>query len=350
MTALLRELRHLILQEGPIPVARYMAICLGDPRHGYYATRDPLGAGGDFVTAPEISQMFGELIGLWLTDLWHRAGRLPAHYVELGPGRGTLAADARRAMRAAAFDPPVHLVEISPVLRAAQAKLVPDACWHHDLSSLPGDGALLVVANEFFDALPVRQLEATQSGWRERLVGHDGARFFPAPGPSVPDGLIPDTLRDAPPGTIVETSPAATAVAAGLAARLKAQGGAALIVDYGHARTGTGDTLQAVARHAFADPWADPGGRDLTAHVDFEALAASASGEGVRTFGPRAQGEWLEAMGIGARSAALSRSRPERADELAAARERLVAPGQMGDLFKAMALIAPGWPHPEGFA
>ena len=339
------RLTRLIAATGPIPVSAYMA----EANAYYYATRDPLGAAGDFTTAPEISQMFGELVGLWLTDLWHRAGHPPAHYVELGPGRGTLAADARRAMRAAGFDLPVHLVEISPVLRAAQAKLVPDASWHDGLSSLPRDGALLVVANEFFDALPIRQLEATQAGWRERLVGHDGTRFFPAAGPPVPPGLIPAALRQAPPGTIVETSPAAAAVATELADRLIAQGGAALIVDYGHASTGAGDTLQAVARHAFADPWADPGERDLTAHVDFQALAAAASAQGVRIHGPAGQGEWLEAMGIGARSAALAIARPDRAGELAAARARLVAADQMGSLFKAMALTAPGWPHPEGF-
>src|SRR4051812_7056197 len=200
----------------------------------YYATRDPLGEAGDFVTAPEISQMFGELVGLCLADCWRRAGA-PAHalYVELGPGRGTLAVDALRAMRAAGLTPEVHFIETSPTLRRAQAERVPQAHWHEDLSTLP-DGPLLVVANEFFDALPVRQLVATESGWRERLVRTDGARLVPAAGPPVPESAIPGHISGAPPGTILETSPASLAIIRQLAHRLVEGGGAALIIDYGH--------------------------------------------------------------------------------------------------------------------
>ncbi|MFN3387499.1 MAG: class I SAM-dependent methyltransferase [Allosphingosinicella sp.] len=317
----------------------------------YYATRDPLGASGDFTTAPEISQMFGELIGLWLADLWDRAGRPEgAACVELGPGRGTLAADALRAMRAAGLAPPVHLVETSPVLRRAQAERVPQAAWHDDLSTLPADVPLLAVANEFFDALPARQLVATEAGWRERHVALDGERFVPVAGPPVPASAIPDHLRDAPPGTVIETAPAAAAVIGDLAARINMQGGALLCIDYGHDRTAAGDTLQAVARHAYADPWEAPGSRDLTVHVDFQSLADAAARAGARVFGPIGQGAWLGAMGIEVRARALAAAAPHRAGEVATARDRLVSDGEMGRLFRCLAVLAPSWPRPAGFA
>ena len=341
---LAERLRRLIASAGPIPVAHYMA----EANAHYYATRDPLGR--DFVTAPEISQMFGELIGLWLADLWSRAGAPPAHYVELGPGRGTLAADALRAMRAAGLIPPVHFVETSPTLRAAQAERVPGARWHDSFADLPAEAPLLIVANEFFDALPVRQLIRGRSAWHERYVGiDDDGRFTPAAGPVVSAEPIPRPLRDAPEGTIVELSPATAAIARDIAAALAARGGVALIVDYGHDRTSAGETLQAVAAHAFVDPWVAPGEHDLTAHVDFEGLAAAGRAEGVRVFGPTGQGEWLTAMGIDLRTEALSRAAPERAPEIGGARDRLVSPRQMGTLFKAMAFVAEGWPDPAGF-
>ena len=337
---LTERLARLIETSGPISVAHYMA----EANAYYYATRDPLGAAGDFTTAPEISQMFGELIGLWLADLWQRAGEpRDICYVELGPGRGTLAVDALRAMRPARLDPAVHFVETSPALREAQRSRVPHAKWHNDLTTLPQKAPLLVVANEFFDALPIRQLVAGEDGWHERLVGREGGRFVPGLGPR-----IPAPLARGEPGTIVETSPASVAVMRDLAARLPTQGGAALIVDYGHVRSGTGDTLQAVERHAFADPWEKPGSRDLTAHVNFEALARAA--EGLRISGPVAQGHWLTEMGIGIRTALLARKAPERAEDLQLARDRLVSAEAMGELFKVLALAAPHWPEPAGFA
>jgi SAM-dependent MidA family methyltransferase len=344
---LTERLARLIDTSGPISVAQYMA----EANAHYYAGRDPFGVAGDFTTAPEVSQMFGELAGLCLADLWARAGS-PAEiaYVELGPGRGTLAADALRAMRSAGLRPPVHFVETSPTLRAAQAERVADAHWHHDAATLPAGIPLLIVANEFFDALPVRQLVATGHCWRERLVAHERGRFRPVAGPQVADSLIPASLRAAPPGTVLETSPAATATVRQLADLIATAGGAALIVDYGHAGTATGSTLQAVAGHAYADPWTVPGERDLTAHVDFQALGEAASTRGVRVLGPVPQGEWLKALGIDRRAAALTQGAPHRAEEVAAARDRLVAADQMGTLFKAMALVAPGWPHPAGFA
>jgi SAM-dependent MidA family methyltransferase len=316
----------------------------------YYATRDPFGVSGDFVTAPEISQMFGELIGLALADLWVRAGRPEGvRYVELGPGRGTLAADALRAMGAAGLVPAVHLVETSPGLRAAQADRLPQARWHDDLATLPDDGAVLAVANEFFDALPIRQLVATPGGWRERRVAAESERFVPVAGPPVPDPAIPAHVRAAPPGTVIEASPASVAYVRRLAERLSLHGGAALIVDYGHDRLAAGETLQAVRRHQYADPWLDPGESDLTAHVDFESLARAAAEAGAEVQGPVAQGEWLTRLGIDARVEVLARGAPDRTEELIAARNRLVSPEAMGRLFQVLGLSAPGWPVPECF-
>ena len=339
------RLARLIGATGPISVARYMA----EANAHYYATRDPFGAAGDFTTAPEISQMFGELIGAWLADLWSRAGSPVAHYVELGPGRGTLAADALRAMRAAGLRPQVHFVETSPVLRERQTEKVADAIWHEDVASLPTDAPLMVVANEFFDALPVRQFVATPTGWRERLVDHREGRFVPGLGPTVGAEVVPEHIRAAPPGTVLEVSPASTFILGQLAEAIAERGGAALIVDYGHERTSAGETLQAVAKHGFADPWAEPGERDLTAHVDFEALAQVGRAAGVRLFGPTGQGEWLEALGISARAAALAASAPGRAEEIAAAHRRLTSSDAMGTLFKVLALVGEGWPDPAGF-
>ena len=315
----------------------------------YYATRDPLGATGDFTTAPEISQMFGELVGLWSADAWDRAGRPDLAWIELGPGRGTLAADATRAMGKAGLTPPVHLVETSPVLRAAQAERLPDATWHEAVDTLPDDRPLLIVANEFFDALPVRQLVRGHEGWRERLVACQDTLFLPIAGPAVPDAVVPTPLRDAAPGAVLEVSPATIAIFRALAKRLVAQGGAMLVIDYGHEGPALGDTLQAVRGHAYANPYDAPGEQDLSAHVDFTTLAAAAQAEGAVAWGPVEQGEWLVRLGIDARAAALARATPARADAIAADRMRLVNADAMGRLFKVMPLTAPGWPRPAGF-
>jgi SAM-dependent MidA family methyltransferase len=336
------EIAALIAAEGPISIERFMGLANAH----YYATRDPFGAGGDFITAPEISQMFGEMIGLALADLWDRAGRPDAAYVELGPGRGTLAVDALRAMAVAGLRPPVHLVETSPVLRAQQRDRLPQAEWHDAIESLPTDRPLLIVANEFFDALPIRQFVMTTSGWRERMVDCVDGVFVPVPGAMVRSD-VPEHLREAEPGTIVEQSPVGGAIAHALAKRLAAQGGALIALDYGHKASAPGDTLQAVRAHAYADPFADPGARDLTAHVDFAALAAAA-GE-ARVVGPVAQGQWLITLGLSDRAAALARRAPDRADEIAAAYRRLTAAEAMGEMFKCMALVAPHWPNPAGY-
>jgi SAM-dependent MidA family methyltransferase len=338
------RLARAIALAGPMPLSQWMGAAVAQ----YYATRDPLGAAGDFTTAPEISQMFGELVGLWCADGWYRAGRPDVAWVELGPGRGTLAADARRAMARAGLTPSVHFVETSPTLRNAQATRVPDATWHDTVATLPDDRPLLIVANEFFDALPIRQLVRAADGWRERLVACQDTLFLPIAGPPVPDTVIPEPLRDAAPGSVLEVSPAAVAVTRAIAGRLVAQGGALLVIDYGHEGPALGDTFQAVRGHARANPFEAPGEQDLSAHVDFTTLAAAAQTVGAVAWGPIEQGEWLVRLGIDARAAALARATPAQADAIAAARMRLVNADQMGTLFKVLAVTAPGWPQPEG--
>ena len=316
----------------------------------YYATRDPLGAAGDFTTAPEISQMFGEMVGIWIADLWLRAGSPAFRYAELGPGRGTLAADALRAMARFGCTPlGVHLVETSPTLRAAQLALLPTAQHHDHVADLPHTDAAIIVANEFFDALPIHQYVKTADGWRERVVRQRDGKLVPLPGDLPADDAVPAALRQRSEGAIVETAPISAAIMQECAFRIARQGGAMLTIDYGYRGPAAGDTLQAVKAHAFADPFVDPGEVDLTAHVDFTALANAAKRAGVRIMGPVGQGAWLQALGIDARAQALARAAPGRADELAAQRDRLVKPDAMGELFKVMAIHAPGWPHPEGF-
>ena len=349
MTPLETELRRMIAADGPISVARYMALCLGHPVHGYYMARDPFGAAGDFVTAPEISQMFGELLGLWAAAVWRQMDA-PARalLVELGPGRGTLMADA---LRAASVVPgfgaavTVHLVETSPALRSRQQEMlaphdVPLA-WHDDIAQLP-DAPMIVLANEFFDALPVFQAVKTSDGWHERMVGLDrdgrlALALHPQPLPCF-EGLLPPELRNARPGALFEWR--ADREVAELSGRLESFGGAVLAIDYGHAESGFGDTLQAVHRHAFADPLGAPGEADLTAHVDFAALARAAGRAGAAVQGPLGLGEFLRRLGIEARAAKLraNATAAQGTDvERALARLTGTAPGEMGALFKVLA-------------
>ncbi|RYD40786.1 MAG: class I SAM-dependent methyltransferase [Sphingomonadales bacterium] len=316
----------------------------------YYATRDPLGAAGDFTTAPEISQMFGEMIGVWIADLWSRAGRPAFHYVELGPGRGTLAVDALRVMARFGCTPVgIHLVETSPTLRAAQRARLPAAEHHDEVDALPDDAPLIIVANEFFDALPIHQYIRTVDGWRERMVERRNSALAPVVGDVPADDAIPPSLRSQPADTIVETAPVSAAIMQRCAFRLARQGGAMLAIDYGYGGPAAGDTLQAVRAHRFADPFTDPGEVDLTAHVDFTALAAAAQNAGVSVSALATQGDWLRRLGIDARVQSLAAAAPDRAEELKGQRDRLVEPREMGDLFKAMAFTAPGWPAPAGF-
>ncbi len=343
-TALPERLARAIALAGPISIAQYMAAANAH----YYATRDPLGADGDFTTAPEISQMFGELVGLWCADLWDRAGRPDIAWVELGPGRGTLAADALRAMAKAGLSPDVHFVETSPLLRTTQAGAVPDATWHDSIDTLPTDRPLIVVANEFFDALPIRQLVRRDAGWHERLVAAQDTLFLPIAGKALPDTVIPEPLRDAPAGSVLEASPASVAIIRSLAERIVAQGGALLAIDYGHEGPALGDTLQAVRGHAFANPFEAPGEHDLTAHVDFTTLAAAAQTAGAVAWGPVTQRDLLGGLGIDTRTSTLARTAPDRAEQLMADRRRLM--DDMGTLFKALAITSPAWPNPAAFA
>jgi len=360
-TPLAEEIRTLIRAEGPLPVSRYMALCLGHPRHGYYMTRDPLGAAGDFTTAPEISQMFGELIGLWAVATWQQMGAPgPFRLIELGPGRGSLMADALRAaqiMPSFGAAAQVHLVEISPVLRELQqARLAGSApvSWHDRLAAVP-PGPSLVIANEFFDALPIDQYVRTADGWHERRVGLDaeGRLAFgldPRPSPVAAAFAPPQPApEEVPAGAVLERLDSGPAL--GLSRRLAAHGGAALIIDYGHAG-GFGDTLQALTRHAFADPLEAPGEADLTAHVDFAALARIARAQGLGAYGPLAQGGFLARLGLAQRAERLMRaSDPATQEAIAQAVMRLAGTekGQMGELFKVLALAAPGLGAPPAF-
>lgn len=338
--------RRLIRINGPISLSQFM----GESNARYYAGKDPLGAGGDFVTAPEISQMFGELIGLWLADMWIRAGRPdPVHYVELGPGRGTLAKDALRSARRYGLEPSVHLVEGSPVLREIQQAALGKVTFHDDLAGVPGDAPMLLVANEFFDALPVRQLVRSAHGWRERMVALDGDRFVFMAGDQPMDAAVPRDWREASQGTLIETCPGAAAVMQEIAGRLAAQGGAALLIDYGHMELRGGSTLQAVRDHRKVDPLAMPGEADLTAHVDFETLARIARAHDVRWLGTVPQGQWLTALGIDMRAEALARMAPDYTARLQQDKNRLIADDQMGLLFKVMGVAGPGWPGGMGF-
>ncbi len=337
---------RLIAASGPISIAHYMA----EANARYYDSRDPLGSAGDFTTAPEISQIYGELIGLWLADLWTRAGR-PArvHYVELGPGRGTLARDALGAGRQFGFVPTVNLVEPSRALRAVQHARIADATWHDDLSTLPDDAPLLIVGSEFLDALPVHHLVLTAAGWRERRVGLAGDKLVPVAGTRPMDAAVPATHADAGLGAIIETCPAAAAVVGEVARRLAQQGGAALLIDYGHVTPRYGSTLQAVRAHRQVDPFAHPGDADLTAHVDFSVLPAVAAAAGARWMGTVDQGAFLRALGLAARVEALCRAAPASANAIRAAAHRLAAPEAMGELFKVIALGSPDWPTGAGF-
>lgn len=330
----------------PITIADYMAAA---NRH-YYATRDPLGVAGDFTTAPEISQMFGELVGIWIADLWMRANRPAFDYVELGPGRGTLAADALRTMASFGCTPvSLHLVETSPILTAAQTERHPTAFHHLDISGLPDDRPLIIIANEFFDALPIHQYIAADDGWRELVVGREDDRLIATAGPAVKEGAIPERLKRQPLGTIIETAPAAAALMADCASRIARQDGAMLVIDYGYIGPASGDTFQAVKAHDYIDPFANPGETDLTAHVDFTALATAAHAADIRAIGPARQGDWLYRLGIDARCAALASATPARAAELIGQRNRLVSTEEMGELFRILAIHSRHWPIPEGF-
>ena len=354
MTALAEEIRERIRRDGPIGVDAYMELCLHHPEHGYYRHGRPIGASGDFTTAPEVSQMFGELIGLWCTAVWQAVGEpQQVRLVELGPGRGTLLADVLRAVRTVpAFRDAIdlHLVESSQSLRAEQAVLLTDAqpTWHERFETVP-PGPVLVIANEFFDALPIRQFERVGNAWQERVVtlapSSQALRFAAADSVPVENGL-----GRAPSGTIVERAPAREALVSSLAKRITAESGAALIIDYGHEQPGFGDTLQALKYHRRHDALDDPGTADLTAHVDFSSLATAARHADAGVFGPVRQGDFLKALGIVERAARLRQgASADQAADIDAALRRLTGVHGMGELFKALAIAHPALDAPPGF-
>ncbi len=330
-----------------MPLARAMALANAH----YYATREPFGATGDFVTAPEVSQMFGELLGAWAADLWLRAARPQAAFVELGPGRGTLAADLLRVAARAGWEPQVHFVERSPRLRLQQKAAVPQAVFHDAPDTLPQDRPLLLVANEFLDALPLTQFVRTGIGWALRTLAAPGGRLaFEAVEP-VRLALIPDSLRHAPEGAILERGFAAGALVAAIGRRIARQGGAALFIDYGYEGPALGETLQALKGGEPAPVLEALGEGDLSAHVDFAAMREAAVRAGVRVFGPVPQGAFLVALGLAHRSARLKAGKPgEVRARIAAEAARLAGAGAMGGLFRVLALTAPGWPEPAGFS
>ncbi len=359
MNALERELRAMIAADGPMPVDRWMQLCLQHPAHGYYTTREAIGRAGDFITAPEIDQMFGELLGLWAARVWLDMGSpSPVRLVELGPGRGTLMADALRATRVVpGFHAAVHvgMVETSLRLEATQrealAGVSPPVSWHRAIEAVP-DGPAIFLANEFFDALPVRHYWRGPGGWHERMVGlgEEGRLAFGVASEPVEIEAATE-CGQAEPGQVLEIGHSALRVMDRLAARIAGQGGALLVCDYGHAKSSLGETLQAVRGHAYADPLAAPGEADLTAHVDFAALARAATATGAAAHGPVAQGVFLERLGIFARADALKRNADARqAAAVEAALHRLASPeSSMATLFKVLAVTGRDAAMPPGF-
>jgi SAM-dependent MidA family methyltransferase len=353
MTPLGRLITERITAGGPISLADYMADCLLHPVHGYYATRDPFGRAGDFITAPEISQMFGEVLGLALAQAWLDQGS-PSRFVlaEPGPGRGTLMADILRAggtVPGFAEAAEVHLIEASPHLRAVQKATLDgvSVIWHDRIGTLPC-GPLYLVANEFLDALPIRQFVRGRDGWRERLVGlKDGRLAFGLSG-EMQVSFLADRLGDTGAGEVVEVCPALPAIAEEIGRRVARQGGVALFIDYGGWRS-CGDTFQAVSAHRPVDPLDRPGEADLTAHVDFEALARQLAATGATVTTAVRQGQFLERLGISARAKALAQRMTGAAlDQHVAAHRRLTHPDEMGDLFKVIACHPQGSPPPPG--
>lgn len=350
MSGLEGHIKDLIKKDGPISMAHFMELCLTHPEFGYYTGHDPIGAEGDFITAPEVSQMFGELIGLFMADYWLGLGRpKPFHFIELGPGRGTLMKDALRAievvpgMRESVH---VHFLEVSPTLKKKQAKAVPDANWVESLDEVPG-GMSFIIANEFFDCLPVRQFQMTDSGWAERVIGLVDDQLEIA----LSEKSLPKSLPAvANIGDIKEMTPQAAFWVDTLAGRLNQRGGIALIIDYGYDAPGFGDTLQALKKHKFSSVLENPGKVDLTAHVNFENLKKRAVQNDLDVYGPKTQGEFLENIGLEHRASGLLKCATKKQEiDILSAVKRLVDPGEMGELFKVLALTKKNQPPPAGF-
>jgi SAM-dependent MidA family methyltransferase len=350
MSDLKQRLTRLIASDGAISVADYMAVCLFDPKSGYYTTQEPFGVSGDFTTAPEISQMFGELLAVWTLSAWHQLGKpVPSMLAEIGPGNGTLMADMLRTLNQ--LDPAfvilsrIGMIEASPRLAEKQrAKLAAGKAkptWFTEVSALP-QVPLILVGNEIFDALPFRQFVKTPTGWRERMVSltSDDALCFSVGMSGIDESILPQGAADAPEGAIFEVAPAREALMDLIASHIAKHGGAALFADYGHLKSGVADTFQALRGHAYDDVFANPGQADLTSHVDFDALSVVARGHGLDVT-LATQGEFLLAMGLLERAGAVGASMDQAGRERVQRDvERLAGPGEMGNLFKVM-MIAP---------
>jgi NADH dehydrogenase [ubiquinone] 1 alpha subcomplex assembly factor 7 len=358
---LLAEIKRLITSTGPIPVWRYMELCLMHPQHGYYLSKDPLGREGDFITSPEVSQMFGELLGLWAASVWRAIDSPPLlRLIEIGPGRGTLMADALRALRVL---PPlyqalsIHLVEVNPVLREKQKSALSGSrniTWHDNIDDVP-DGPSVIFANEYFDVLPIHQAVKAENGWHERTVELDGngRLAFGIAAEPIPrfEVLLPSWVRAAPIGAVFEWRPDAEIMK--IASRVRDQDGAALIIDYGHLRSDAGDTLQSIASHSFTDPLKNPGQADVTAHVDFQALVRAAEDLGARAHGPVPQGDFLRRLGIENRAISLmAKASHEVSEDISSGLKRLVGGGRggMGQMFKVLGISEPQLATLAGFA
>ncbi len=356
MSALKEKIINIIRAEGPITIAQYMQIALGDPFHGYYISRDPFGR--DFVTAPEVSQVFGELIGLFFVQAWEDRDQPESiFFAELGPGRGTLMADMMRAAEKVRPDfaraAKLVLVETSPLLRSTQKQTLShfDPSWVLRWEEIPKGAPVYLIANEFFDALPIHQYERGADGWHERMVAaeNDELRFVLAPEAKAVDSLFTEHAPDAKHGAVVELNLSAQAIMSGIAGRIATTNGVGLIIDYGYCEAGLRDSFQAVKKNSYADPLAEPGEADLTAHVDFAALRTSALGAGTGVSGPLTQGLLLKELGIHLRAGQLKSAAPQIAKEIDEAVARLSDEKQMGALFKAMAFSAPGSKQLPGF-
>ena len=369
--SLTEQLAATIRLSGPITIAHYMAEAVANQTHGYYSTRDPFGLEGDFITAPEVSQIFGELLGLWCADLWAQMDRPKmVNLVELGPGRGTLMADAWRASQAqAGFHPAahLHLVEVSPMLRDRQQQVLAGAKpgsgpdWHDEFSSVP-PGPILLIANELLDALPIHQYQRLATGWHERLVDTVSAsdsisdaetetfRLVLATEPVENPQSIPDVFAGTPIGGVIERCPAAEALVAQVAERCVAFGGGAIFIDYGYTESAPHETLQGVRQHGRHPVFEAPGLADLCAHVDFARLCEVATASGGTVWGPIGQGDLLVSLGLHQRAARLKdQASVQQRKEIDSAIERLAGPAKMGALFKAMSVSGPNL-QPAGFA
>jgi NADH dehydrogenase [ubiquinone] 1 alpha subcomplex assembly factor 7 len=349
MNSLAEIIRAHIAHYGPMTVQDYWTLCLSHPQHGYYIKQDPLGRAGDFVTAPEISQMFGEMIGIWIADIWLKM-QMPSPFilVECGAGRGTMMEDLLRATRNipglhAALE--VHIIETSPYLRDIQKQRLADyrVTWHDVLSDVPDHAPLVILGNEFLDAVPIRQVVRAGQAWRERMIGIEEDHLAFGLGADIPQSDKIET----PEGAVFEFSPLREAIWSEIVRRVKTQAGAALMIDYGYTVASFGDTFQAVKNHAYADVLAEPGEADLTSHVNFARLADLA-----KDLHPRmtTQRNFLRQMGIEMRAQVLAKSATlEQAEELQAGLSRLINADQMGDLFKALAISHPAYLEPAGF-